>query len=104
MSRGRSLGWPRSTRLPTELGISRRQVYVLFGAAPCRVGPSGNRPGSRFAREGIGGGRVDDEVESIIRERLRDAVPLTGCLCVAGYGPQASVRVQATSDISADDF
>jgi len=66
----RMVGLEAASAAAAELGVSRRQVYVLVGRWRAGEGlVSDLLPGASSG--GRGGGRLPDEVESVIREVLR---------------------------------
>ena len=66
----RVVGLEAASAAAAELGVSRRQVYVLVGRWRAGEGlVSDLLPGASSG--GRGGGRLPDEVESVIREVLR---------------------------------
>lgn len=66
----RTVGLAAADAAAAELGMSRRQVYVLIGRWRAGEGLASDLlPGASSG--GRGGGRLPDEVEAVVRPRIR---------------------------------
>jgi putative transposase len=85
-----TVGLAAADEAAAELGISRRQVYVLVGRWRAGEGVvSDLRPGRSSG--GRGAGRLPDEVEAIVREVLRSRY-LTRPACGPSRSPRRGLR------------